>query len=125
MRHLMVLFLKATSAGRFSGFGKIYFAENGTLHTLEDSLTPFSQRFLFDLGLRVKGRTGNLFPLCREQCLVIVRPDHTWEDLGLLRERNVYVWMTMKQNKEIDLWTINLKIKKKLPQKFVKRFERA
>jgi hypothetical protein len=24
------------------------------------------REFLFDLGLRVKGRTGNLFPLCRE-----------------------------------------------------------
>jgi hypothetical protein len=36
--------------------------ENGTLQTLVDSLTPYSQRFLFDLRLRVKGRTGNLFP---------------------------------------------------------------
>jgi hypothetical protein len=31
-----------------------------TLWTLVDSLTPYSRRFLFDLGLRVKGRTGNL-----------------------------------------------------------------
>jgi hypothetical protein len=27
------------------------------------SLTPYSRGFLFDPGLRVKGRTGNLFPL--------------------------------------------------------------
>jgi hypothetical protein len=37
-----------------------------TLRTLVDLLTPYSRRFLFDLGLTVKRRTGNLFPLCRE-----------------------------------------------------------
>jgi hypothetical protein len=39
---------------------------SGMLQTLVVSLTPYSQKILFDLGLRVKGRTGNLFPLCRE-----------------------------------------------------------
>jgi hypothetical protein len=28
--------------------------------------TSYSQRFLFALGLKIKGRTENLFPLCRE-----------------------------------------------------------
>jgi hypothetical protein len=39
---------------------------SGMLQTLVVSLTPYSRRILFDLGLRVKSRTGNLFPLCRE-----------------------------------------------------------
>jgi hypothetical protein len=46
----------------FERFGKICFAER--VQILVDSLTPYSQRFLFDLGLRVKRRTRNLFPLC-------------------------------------------------------------
>jgi hypothetical protein len=33
----------------------------GTLRILVDSLTPYSRRFLFNLGLRVEGRTGNYY----------------------------------------------------------------
>jgi hypothetical protein len=36
------------------------------LHALVDSLTPYSRRFLFE------GQLVNLFPLWREQCLIIV-----------------------------------------------------
>jgi hypothetical protein len=36
---------------------------SGTLQTLIDSLTPYSRGFVYDLGLRVKGRTGKLCPL--------------------------------------------------------------
>jgi hypothetical protein len=34
--------------------------EVGPLQTLVDSLTLYSRGFFFDLGLRVKGRAGNL-----------------------------------------------------------------
>jgi hypothetical protein len=52
-----------TSVGQFSGFGKIRFAKRlagkvGLLQTLVDTLTPYFQGFIFDLGLRVKGRIG-------------------------------------------------------------------
>jgi hypothetical protein len=33
---------------------------------LEDGVEVEIKILLFELGLRIKGRTGNLFPLCRE-----------------------------------------------------------
>jgi hypothetical protein len=42
-------------------FAKRMAGKVGRCRHLLDSSTSYSRRFLFDLGLRVKGRTGNLF----------------------------------------------------------------